>query len=85
MPEGPGRRQPPRCLRLQRGEIERIAQVGFQRRPAPLASVDKANVLETSRLWREVVRVRRGVPGVALEHLLVDDAAMEFVAAEPST
>jgi 3-isopropylmalate dehydrogenase len=70
-------------------EIERIARVGFeaaQRRAAGsdrkprVTSVDKANVLETSRLWREVVgRVAPGYPDVALDHLLVDNAAMQLV------
>ncbi len=70
-------------------EIERIARVGFeaaQRRAAGserkprLTSVDKANVLETSRLWREVVgRVAPDYPDVTLDHLLVDNAAMQLV------
>ena len=48
-----------------------------------MTSVDKANVLETSRLWREVVRevARREFPNIELEHLLVDNAAMQLVAA----
>ncbi len=70
------------------GEIERIAHVGFeaaQRRAgghrAPrVTSVDKANVLETSRLWRETVgRIAGGYPEVELEHMLVDNAAMQLV------
>ena len=70
-------------------EIERIARVGFeaaQRRAAGsgrqprVTSVDKANVLETSRLWREVVgRVAPDYPDVALDYLLVDNAAMQLV------
>jgi 3-isopropylmalate dehydrogenase len=70
-------------------EIERISRVGFeaaQRRAAGsgrkprVTSVDKANVLETSRLWREVVgRVASDYPDVALDHLLVDNAAMQLV------
>ncbi len=70
-------------------EIERIARVAFeaaQRRAAGgeyksrVTSVDKANVLETSRLWREVVgRVAPDYPDVALDHLLVDNAAMQLV------
>jgi len=70
-------------------EIERIARVGFeaaQRRaagsgPKPrVTSVDKANVLETSRLWREVVTgVAAYYPDVELDHLLVDNAAMQLV------
>jgi 3-isopropylmalate dehydrogenase len=75
------------------GEIERIAQAAFEaagdRAASGLAkprvtSVDKANVLETSRLWRETVeRVAGEHPGVELEHLLVDNAAMQLVS-EPA-
>ena len=71
------------------GEIERIARTAFEaaiRRAGPdggaprVTSVDKANVLETSRLWREVVtRVASEYPDVELEHLLVDNAAMQLV------
>jgi 3-isopropylmalate dehydrogenase len=65
-------------------EIERISQVGFEaagRRRGRLTSVDKANVLETSRLWRETVeRVAAEHPAVELEHMLVDNAAMQLVA-----
>ncbi|NLT05998.1 MAG: 3-isopropylmalate dehydrogenase [Solirubrobacterales bacterium] len=63
------------------GEIERIARVGFKSARRKLTSVDKANVLETSRLWRETVnRVHREeFPDVELEHLLVDNAAMQLV------
>jgi len=70
-------------------EVERIARVGFEaarRRAAGsggkprVTSVDKANVLETSRLWREVVgRVAPEYPDVELDHLLVDNAAMQLV------
>jgi 3-isopropylmalate dehydrogenase len=64
-------------------EIERIARTGFQAARSRVTSVDKANVLETSRLWREVVsRVHRDeFPNIELEHLLVDNAAMRLVAA----
>jgi 3-isopropylmalate dehydrogenase len=69
------------------GEIERIAGVAFEaaRARAPggngrVTSVDKANVLETSRLWRETVeRVAGGYPEVELDHMLVDNAAMQLV------
>jgi 3-isopropylmalate dehydrogenase len=71
------------------GEIERIARAGFEAarrraagsgRTARVTSVDKANVLETSRLWREVVsRVAADYADVKLEHLLVDNAAMQLV------
>jgi 3-isopropylmalate dehydrogenase len=70
-------------------EIERIAHTAFEaaRRRAEghgdaprVTSVDKANVLETSRLWREVVtRVAAGYADVELDHLLVDNAAMQLV------
>jgi len=68
------------------GEIERIARVAFRAARTHVTSVDKANVLETSRLWREVI-TRVGVeefPGVELRHLLVDNAAMALVSA-PAT
>jgi 3-isopropylmalate dehydrogenase len=66
-----------------RSEIERIARVAFGAARSRVTSVDKANVLETSRLWREVVRDVHGseYPNVELEHLLVDSAAMRLVAA----
>ena len=66
-------------------EIARIARVAFEtarKRSRRLCSVDKANVLETSELWREVVeRVARDYPDVALSHLYVDNAAMQLVRA----
>src|SRR5919109_2062150 len=64
-------------------EIERIARTAFAAARSRVTSVDKANVLETSRLWREVVtRVHSAeFPNVELEHLLVDNAAMRLVAA----
>ena len=78
------------------GEIERIAGVAFEAarrraagdsRVARVTSVDKANVLETSRLWRETVeRVAGGYPEVELDHMLVDNAAMQLVCrARPSS
>ena len=61
-------------------EIERIAEVGFQSSRGRVTSVDKANILETSRLWREVVeRVGERYPEIELDHLLVDNAAMQLV------
>jgi 3-isopropylmalate dehydrogenase len=64
-------------------EIERIARTAFRAARRRVSSVDKANVLETSRLWREtVVRVHRSeFADVELEHVLVDNAAMQLVAA----
>ena len=64
-------------------EIERIARIGFAAARSRVSSVDKANVLETSRLWREVVtRVHsEEFPNVELEHVLVDNAAMRLIAA----
>jgi 3-isopropylmalate dehydrogenase len=64
-------------------EIQRIARVAFGAARAKVTSVDKANVLETSRLWREVVGElhSREFPHVQLEHVLVDNAAMQLVAA----
>jgi 3-isopropylmalate dehydrogenase len=64
-------------------EIERVARVGFdvaRKRRRRLASVDKANVLAVSQLWREVViRVAKDYPDVTLEHVLVDNCAMALV------
>ena len=64
-------------------EVRRIAHAGFraaQGRSKRLCSVDKANVLETSQLWRDVViEVAREYPDVALEHMYVDNAAMQLV------
>lgn len=65
------------------GEIERIARLAFtiaQGRQKRLTSVDKANVLETSRLWRETVnRLAPEYPDVDLSHMLVDNCAMQLV------
>jgi 3-isopropylmalate dehydrogenase len=64
-------------------EIERIARTAFGAARSKVASVDKANVLETSRLWREVVSElhAREFPHIELEHVLVDNAAMQLVSA----
>ncbi|HVF94694.1 MAG TPA: 3-isopropylmalate dehydrogenase [Sphingomonas sp.] len=70
-------------MRYDEAEVARIARVGFEtarRRRARLCSVDKANVLETSQLWRDVVNeVALDYPGVALSHMYVDNAAMQLV------
>jgi len=68
------------CL-YTRAEIERIARVAFRAASSRVTSVDKANVLETSRLWREVVTTIHATefPNVQIEHVLVDNAAMQLV------
>jgi 3-isopropylmalate dehydrogenase len=70
-------------LRYTEPEVERVARVAFgaaRRRRRRLLSVDKANVLETSQLWRETVtRVAQEYPDVTLEHAYVDYAAMRLV------
>ena len=66
-----------------RAEIERIARVAFRSARSKVTSVDKMNVLETSRLWREVVSElhSREFPHIELEHQLVDSCAMKLVSA----
>jgi 3-isopropylmalate dehydrogenase len=75
-------------MRYTESEIARIARVGFEtarKRQRRLTSVDKANVLDTSMLWREVVtEVARDYPDVALSHMYVDNAAMQLVRAPKS-
>ena len=70
-------------MRYSEPEIRRIAHAGFRaalKRRKKLCSVDKANVLETSQLWREVViAVGREYPGVELTHMYVDNAAMQLL------
>ena len=72
-------------MRYSRPEIERIAHVAFQaarRRGRKVTSVDKANVLETFQFWKDVVtEVHAQYPDVQLEHLYVDNAAMQLVRA----
>jgi len=64
-------------------EVERIARVAFtsaEKRRGRVCSVDKANVLESSRLWRDVVtKVSEGFPNVTLSHMYVDNCAMQLV------
>ncbi|HEX4797660.1 MAG TPA: 3-isopropylmalate dehydrogenase [Burkholderiales bacterium] len=70
-------------MRYSESEIRRIAHAGFRaalKRSRKLCSVDKANVLETSQLWREVVsEVGRGYAAVELTHMYVDNAAMQLL------
>jgi 3-isopropylmalate dehydrogenase len=63
-------------------EIERIARSAFRAARRRVTSIDKANVLETSRLWRETVRRVHSAefPNIQLEHVLVDNAAMSLIA-----
>lgn len=70
-------------MRYTEAEIERVVRVGFEMaagRRCKLTSVDKANVLETSRLWRQTAtRLSKEYPKVELEHMLVDTCAMRLV------
>jgi 3-isopropylmalate dehydrogenase len=70
-------------MRYSEGEVRRIARVAFEaarRRSRRLCSVDKANVLETSQLWREVLtRESRNYADVELSHMYVDNCAMQLV------
>lgn len=72
-------------MRYAEPEIRRIAHIAFQtakKRGKRLTSVDKANVLETSQLWREImIDVSREYPDVKLDHMYVDNAAMQLVRA----
>ena len=78
-----GRRQGWDLMSYAEDEVRRIAHVAFkaaQGRRKLLCSVDKANVLETSQLWRDVViEVSRDYPDVTLSHMYVDNAAMQMV------
>ena len=79
----PGSEEAFDTMRYSRPEIERIAHVAFQaarKRSKRVTSVDKANVLETSQLWKDVVTGIGGqYPDVALDHMYVDNAAMQLV------
>ena len=84
-----GRRETPNgmiaedTMRYTEGEIERVLRIGFElarSRRNKLTSVDKANVLECSRLWRSIaVRLGEEYPDVELEHVLVDACAMQLI------
>jgi 3-isopropylmalate dehydrogenase len=78
-----GRREGYDVMSYNEDEVRRIARVGFKtamERGKKLCSVDKANVLETSQLWRDVViETARDYPHVALSHMYVDNAAMQLV------
>jgi 3-isopropylmalate dehydrogenase len=78
-----GRRQGFDFMSYAEDEVRRIAHIGFraaQGRGKRLTSVDKANVLETSQLWRDVViEVSAEYPDVKLDHMYVDNAAMQLV------
>jgi 3-isopropylmalate dehydrogenase len=78
-----GRRQGYDVMSYDEDEVARIARVGFETaraRKHRLCSVDKANVLETSQLWRDVViEVAADYPDVTLSHMYVDNAAMQLV------
>jgi 3-isopropylmalate dehydrogenase len=81
----PGAEEAFDTMRYSRPEIERIAHVAFQaaqKRSKRVTSVDKNNVLETSQLWKDVmIEVSQQYPDVALDHMLVDNAAMQLVKA----
>jgi 3-isopropylmalate dehydrogenase len=78
-----GRREGYDIMSYDEDQVARIAHVGFQTaraRQRRLCSIDKANVLETSQLWRDVViEVSAEYPDVTLTHMLVDNAAMQLV------
>lgn len=79
----PGAEEAFDTMRYSRPEIERIAHVAFQaaqKRSKRVTSVDKANVLETFQLWKDVMtEVGQQYPDVALDHMYVDNAAMQLV------
>ena len=88
----PGAEEAFDTMRYSRPEVERIAHVAFQAarkrsggQGGKVTSVDKANVLETFQFWRDVVTdVHAGYPDVALDHMYVDNAAMQLVKAPKS-
>ncbi|MGE8688539.1 MAG: 3-isopropylmalate dehydrogenase [Achromobacter sp.] len=84
-PEGAfaGEREGYDTMRYAESEVRRIARIGFEsarKRNKKLCSVDKANVLETSQFWRDIViEIARDYPDVELSHMYVDNAAMQLV------
>lgn len=86
-PDGPfkGEREGFDTMRYAESEIRRIAHVAFQaaqKRDKRVTSVDKANVLETFQFWRDIVsEVHKEYPDIALDHMYVDNAAMQLVRA----
>ncbi len=78
-----GEREGINTMRYSESEIRRIAKVGYEiamKRSRKLCSVDKANVLETTELWREIVTgMNRDYPEVELSHMYVDNAAMQLI------
>ena len=89
-PDGlfPGAEEAFDTMRYSRPEIDRIARVAFEaarKRKKKVTSVDKANVLETFQFWKDVViDVHKDYPDVQLEHMYVDNAAMQLVKAPKS-
>ena len=83
VPGGAAEREGFDTMRYRESEIRRIARVAFEaarKRGRKVCSVDKANVLETSQLWREIVSEEaRACPDIALSHMYVDNAAMQLV------
>jgi len=86
-PDGPfkGQREGFDTMRYAEGEVRRIAHVAFQaaqKRDKRLTSVDKANVLETSQFWKDVmIDVHKEYADVVLDHMYIDNAAMQLVRA----
>ena len=80
-----GEREGINTMRYKESEIRRIGKIAFeaaQKRNKKLCSVDKANVLETTELWREIMTdMNKNYPDVSLTHMYVDNAAMQLVKA----
>ena len=79
----PGKRVATNSMVYRESEVERVVRMAFElalKRRKKLTSVDKANVLENSQMWREIVMtVAKDYPGVELDHVLVDNCAMQLV------